>query len=252
MSVLAVVSMFGLVRGGFEDRFTPTVVQLDKARSPKVPFRNCDGRIPNEWCSLGRLNGPSSLLLWGDSHLMSYAPVLDKILAKQNIRGIFVPNFGCPPVLATNREFRIGCKARNLEVKNYLLVNPNIKTVVMAAYWSLYFDQDGLPTEQVASAPAKELDTFKTSFSSTIQWLRGNNIQAVLIGPVPVYQSSVPLGFAMEKVSGHLFRHTSLKEMRNKHAPFFDVVVNSKHSGGVRLSTSLIPFSGCVLKTAWL
>ena len=51
--LLSAFALLGLQENGFEGRFTPQVVKLDKARSPKVPFLNCDGKSLENACHLG-------------------------------------------------------------------------------------------------------------------------------------------------------------------------------------------------------
>lgn len=240
-SVLAMASVIGLMRGGFEARFSPEVVRLDKARSPKIPFANCDDKPVGAGCTLGSAAGMPTLLVWGDSHSVAWAPVLDVILANQGVQAVFVPTSACPPMLEVNNAVNARCPVKNLTVKNYLLANPNIKTVIMAAYWSTYFREDGPLTAQVSKEPFKDSDVAKTALASTIQWLRANNKQVVLIGPVPVYESSVPLVLALEEATGRKFLNSSLDTQKKKNALFFEVVDEAKRSGEKALFRFLDP-----------
>ena len=104
----------GLVRGGFEARFTPVVVQLDKARSPAIPFVNCDNRPVENACLLGSADGKPTLLLWGDSHLLAWAPALDESLTTKGVRAVFVPSSACPPMLGVENSVKAICPAKNL------------------------------------------------------------------------------------------------------------------------------------------
>lgn len=131
-------------------------------------------------------------------------------------------------MLAVNNAVNARCPVKNLAVKNYLLANPDIKTVVIVAYWSTYFREDGPLTVQAGNERSKDSDIAKTALASTIQWLRSNNRQVVLIGPVPVYESSVPLVLALEKATGSKFLSSSMEKQRKKHASFFDVVNEAK------------------------
>jgi peptidoglycan/LPS O-acetylase OafA/YrhL len=236
VSVLAVVSAFGLVSGGFAARFTSDVVQLDKARSPQIPYVNCDGRPLDSACILGHSEGKSSVLLWGDSHLLAWAPALDKILASKETRAVFANLSACPPMFGFDNGIKAICPAQSLAVKNYLLANPEIKTVVMSAYWSTYFRQDDPLTSQAGNPPAKGVDIAKNALASTIQWLRDNDRQVVLVGPVPAYEKSVPMALALEEATGRTFHKSSMVEQRKKHASFFEVVEAAKDGGGASFS----------------
>ena len=221
-SVVAAVSAFGLVRGGFEARFSPEVVTLDQTRKPHIPFANCDIKPVGDDCTLGLAEGKPTLIVWGDSHSLAWAPVLDVILASQGAHAMFVYTRACPPMLGLNNTASAHCQIKNLAVKNYLLANPDIKTVVMAAYWSAYFYKDGPLRAQVSNDQYKVSEVAKTALSSTIQWLRANNRQVVLIGPVPVYESSVPLVLALEKARDRNYLQLSIDEQQKK-MPLFSM-----------------------------
>jgi hypothetical protein len=228
---LVCVSGIGLMQGGFVTRFTPEVIKLDQSRSPQIPFLNCDGKPVGTGCFLGRSVRAPSVLLWGDSHLLAWAPVLNEIFTKQNIRAVFVPTSACPPMLGVDNSAKAVCSAQNLAVKNYLLDNPDIKTVIMTAYWSAYFREDGPLTAQAGHPFAKGVDAAKNGLESTIRWLRSEGRQVALIGPVPVYDKSVPLVLALEQATGRQFLRTTAGEQRNKHATFFEVVDGAKRVG---------------------
>lgn len=231
-SVLTVASVFGLIRGGFEERFNPTVVKLDQARSPQIPFVSCSEKPIGSACIFGRSEGKPTMLLWGDSHLLAWAPALDESLASQKTRAVFANSSACPPMLGVDNAIKAICAVQNLAVKNYLLAHPEIKTVVMSAFWSTYFREDGPLTAQAGNPPAKGIDAAKNALASTIQWLRDDGRQVVLVGPVPVYDKSVPMALALEKATDRTLLHSSMDEQRKKHASFFEVVDVAKRGEG--------------------
>lgn len=233
-SVLSVVSIIGLIRGGFEARFTPSVVELDKARSPQIPFLNCENRPIDSACFFGSAVGKPTMLLWGDSHLLAWVPALNEILTADKTHAISAISSACPPILGVDNAVKATCHTQNLAVKNYLLANPNIKTVIMSAYWSTYFSEGGPLTAQAGDPPAKGIVAAKNALASTIQWLRDNGKQVVLVGPVPVYDKSVPMALALEKATGRKLLHSSRDEQRKKHVSFFEVIegVESTGKGG--------------------
>lgn len=229
---LALASAISLMRGGFETRFSPEVVKLDQARSPQIPFKNCDGKSIDSACILGRSSGKPTILFWGDSHLLAWAPALNESLSSQETRAVFANSSACPPMLGVNNAIKAICPAENLAVKNYLLVHPEIKTVVMSAFWSTYFREDGPLTAQAGNPPAKGVNAAKNALASTIQWLRDNGRLVVLIGPVPVYDKSVPMALALEKATNRTLLHSSMDEQRKKHTSFFEVVDGVKREVG--------------------
>ena len=232
-SVLAVVSGVGLLRSGFVERFSPEVVQLDLARTPVIPFKNCDGIPVENACTLGSTGGEVGLLIWGDSHALAWAPALDSGLAHARARAVFSNSSGCPPMLDVDNANKPVCPTQNQAVKDYLLANPGIRTVVLSAYWSAYFREDGPLKAQAGNPPAWGSDAAKNALHATIEWLRDNGRQVILIGPVPVYEPSVPLALALEKATGRrILQSSSDTDQRKKNATFFEVVEAEKHEGG--------------------
>lgn len=223
-TVLAVVSTVGLGRDGFVSRFDAAVVKLDKARTPQIPYVECDGRAPQAWCFLGRSEGEPNTLLWGDSHLLAWAPALHEILDRQNQRAIFATSSGCPPLFGIDRTVIQSCAGSNLAIQNYLLARPEITTIIMSAYWGPYFREDGLLTERRGGVLVKGTAAAQHALASSVQWLREHGRQVILIGPVPVYDKSVPLALALEFLIGSGLSHSSASEQWSKNAPFLTVV----------------------------
>ncbi|MBK9346901.1 MAG: hypothetical protein IPN06_11000 [Burkholderiales bacterium] len=62
------------------------------------------------------------------------------------------------------------------------------------------------------------------ALADTLDWLRANGKQVILIGPVPVYDKSVPLAQALEVASQRKLLHSTADQQRIKHAPFYEVV----------------------------
>ena len=233
VSVLAIASIIGLFRGGFESRFNPEVVKLDKERSPQIPFVDCDNKRVGTGCILGRAESKPTYLVWGDSHSIAWAPVLDVVLASKGEKAVLVTTAGCPPILEVNKNMvNEICPLQNIAVKNYLVAHPEINTVVMSAYWSAYFREDGPLTLQAGNTQSKGIDAVKTALISTLQWLRENERQVVLIGPVPIYEMSVPMVLALEKTTSRVLLRSTMNEQRKKNNSFFEAVDQSNQDGG--------------------
>jgi peptidoglycan/LPS O-acetylase OafA/YrhL len=236
IAVLSLVSGVGIKQEGFVERFTSEIVQLDKARSPQIPFVNCENFSLDRGCHLGSAEGMTNMLLWGDSHLLGWAPVLDVTLTKLNTRALFAYTSACPPILEVNNAIKAICPSRNNAVKDYLLANPNVKTVVMSAYWSTYFREDGPLSKLTGNTTAHGTQVAQGALLSTIQWLRDNGRQVVLIGPVPVHEHSVPMALALAKVTNRKLIDSTFDEQHLKHSPFFKVVESIKRGDGMQFS----------------
>lgn len=233
-SVLAVSSAVGLVRGGHAERFAPEVSYLDAARSPQVPFINCEAQpVGSSSCTLGQGTDKPTMLLWGDSHMLAWAPAFNESPVTRQARAVLAFTRSCPPMLGIDNAIKANCRTQNLAVKDYLLANPNVQTVVLSAFWSKYFREDGPLTATAGNPPAKGTEAAKKALASTLQWLRDNNKQVVLIGPLPVFDKNVPMALALEKAFGRRHLHSTAEEQMKKNVSYFEVVgVAQRGAGG--------------------
>lgn len=95
----------------------------------------------------------------------------------------------------------------------------------MAAWWSDYFSEEG--PLSIDRSGAKELGGIlaaRAALHATLEWLRDNGRQVIMIGPVPVYEKSVPLGQALQAAKIGAQQHSTGAHQRLKNAPFFDAV----------------------------
>ena len=223
--ILGLFCGIGVAMGGFPGRFAPAVLALDKARSPVIPYAECGDLAPQAACLLGAGTGEPQMLLWGDSHLVSYAPALHEVLRRRGARAVLAPYLGCAPVFDATSSIGAGCGDAQAEVKAHLVAHPEIKTVVMAAFWSSYFRADG-PLQMVSST-GKSIDGqagAQAGLRATLQWLHQNQRAVVLVGPLPAYGKSIPAALALEAATGQMFARSSASEERLTNAPFMAVV----------------------------
>jgi peptidoglycan/LPS O-acetylase OafA/YrhL len=223
--LLAVTSISGILRSGFVDRFEPVVVQLDRARTPVIPYAECDDQLLSSACRLGAANTQPTVLLWGDSHILSWGPALNSALQMQGLSAVFAASSTCPPLLTVASVIKPTCSERNLAVRDYLSAHPEVKVVVIAAYWSTYFRPETIlrPLNAVDEAPSIEIPA--GALHSTLKWLGETKHQVVLLGPVPVYEKSVPMALALQAVTHQNILHSAnALDQKRKHARFFEVV----------------------------
>ena len=223
--ILGIFCGVGVAIGGFPGRFAPAVVALDKARSPVIPYAECGDLAPQAACLLGSGAGEPQMLLWGDSHLVSYAPALNEVLRRRGERAMLLPYPGCAPVFDAASSIGAACRDRQAEVKAYLVAHPEIKTVVITAYWGIYFRADG--PLQLVSRLDKPLDgqaAAQAGLRATLQWLQQNQRAVILVGPLPAYDKSIPAALALEAATGQMFARSSASAERLTNAPFMAVV----------------------------
>ena len=203
--LLAAVSVAGILNKGFVTRFDPAVSRFDDARAPEIPFRNCDGREEGDWCQLGATSSAATVLVWGDSHALAWAPALDVSMSHQGLRAIFAPASDCAPVFNADSSNKVACRDKGLAIEMYLSKHTEIKTVVLSAMWSRYFGVDGPLSVANGEKILKGEAAARQAFLSTLQWLKAQGKRVVLIGPVPVYDMNVPLDLAFGSAHHHAF-----------------------------------------------
>lgn len=221
----ALVASAGLLKGGFESRFSPEVVALDKERTPQVLFQACEHKPSGDWCVLGRQGVAPQTLLWGDSHMLAWAPAFDRILSERGESAVFTYRSACPPMLGNpSHSSRPDCLEHNIRAKDYLLTHPEITTVVMASSWSHAFRSESpLPVVR-KGVVMNDVAAAQISLSHTLAWLRNAGRRVVLIGPVPVYDKSVPLALAVGMATQRQLLHSTFADQILKNVPFFEVV----------------------------
>lgn len=190
----------GILFRGYEGRVSPDVVALDQARTPSIPFVQCDGLSVNSGCRIGSPGDPT-VVVWGDSHMIAWAPGLDaalKALAKPAVMSVVS---SCPPIIGATSE-NTNCAGRNAEVAKYVL-RPSVDTIVLAAFWSHYEGQESL-------------------LRDTIKLLNSNGKRVLLLGPVPIHAMQVPLALALEQQQGRtVLPPTTEAAQRQKHEQFY-------------------------------
>jgi len=211
--VLGTVFVVALAAKGYPDRFPQHVVALDQARSPEVPFKSCDGKPlanPGD-CRFG--TGKPTTLLWGDSHMLAWAPAFEKALAADESTAILAVASACPPIFEPRwlpHDDR--CVQRANETRSFLNARPEVSTVILSARWGMYYEKAG---EHAASV--------STALSETVRTLNESGRRVVILGPVPTYTANVPLLLALQEVSGRQLLHSTASWQRNSNRLFYSV-----------------------------
>jgi peptidoglycan/LPS O-acetylase OafA/YrhL len=216
----AAASIGGLMTAGFAGRFDSQVLSLDKARLPVVPYSECSDLLPADGCLLGDARRAPDILLWGDSHLTAWAPALHTSLQKSGRTALVASTTACPPFVGmAGNKIKPVCIERNQDVQQYLLDNPQIKTVVLAAFWQTYFRNDGPLLVAAESGRALNgMAAAQSALASTRQWLTAQKRKVIVIGPTPVYEKDIPAALALEALTGRHKLDLSEGTQRKKHA----------------------------------
>lgn len=229
-AVLALLGAAGLWADGVPSRFSERVIALDRARSPIVPLMECDGAVPP--CTLGAPGASASTVLWGDSHLLAWAPALDQIFRERGEGALLATTSACPPILGISVARQPGCRAANERVRVLLDSRPELRNVVLVGYWSTYFDGNALVTLPESQGSPTGADAMRSGLGGTLRWLSERHRLVAVIGPVPTYSAEVPLALALAEASGarDVLPMTQASH-RERHEPFFDALGESLRPG---------------------
>ncbi len=97
-------------------------------------------RLFTDGCRFGRRDGRIDLVFWGDSHAEMLRPVLDRQAVATKRVGMIAGVFGCPPVVGISATNSPACRAANEQILRTILTDNGVRDVVLAAFWTAYFD----------------------------------------------------------------------------------------------------------------
>jgi peptidoglycan/LPS O-acetylase OafA/YrhL len=200
MAAASMVAMIGIgaagmLEHGIPRRFDTRTANLDALRQPQVPYRSClEGR---KTCILGDDRAPRpSLLVWGDSHALAWAPAIDLILKRAGQSAYLVIDHWCPPLLNVHDAQNPRCYVHNLDARKLVDGSTGLRTVLLIGMWHSYFN----PGQRILhddKSPAGSGSVAADGMQSTLLFLKAKGLNAILLGDVPGQQEDVPLAMAL-------------------------------------------------------
>lgn len=213
---LAGISLAGVAFGGFENRVSEQARVFDRARDLEVPFKLCDRRV--DWCVIGAKSEKPTLIFWGDSHMLAWAPAIDQELQASGRSAYLVVHRACPPVWGLKSAKETTCLPANLRVMQFLSRRTDIGVVVLAANWQLYLNPDRIQAVHSSGDRVGRRGLLESAISSTIEGLLESGVNVSIIGQVPTYGSNVP--FELARNFGHLSGAHDLSASVDSFGPF--------------------------------
>lgn len=218
-AVVLVFCALGIRQDGFDHRMSAEVAMLDRQGRAEVPFKDCDGKL--EGCTIGAgadAVAGKKIVFWGDSHVLAWAPAIDKVLRKHRARAVLFKTSSCPPILGVENGIFPACEKQNEILSRNL---EHVDAVVMTAYWWQYQDGIGNSGAHLRSGNASLLGV---GLPGTIRRLLDNGVDVYLIGPVPTYKESIPYAFAASAMSGVKEPHgKSVDEHYRDNRQFYEI-----------------------------
>ncbi|HEX4342646.1 MAG TPA: acyltransferase family protein [Verrucomicrobiae bacterium] len=176
--------------GGMPARLSPTKSRYAGFRS-HFAFRvdvHASQVQEGHLVELGLTNStPLDLVVWGDSHAMAVASVINDLCRKYSLRGALTTDHGVPPVVYAidKKGTRIGTDGLARAVLD-LIDQRRIKIVIVAARWNLY-----------ASTPQ-----FKENLMFTVQTALRSGARVYVLKDVPSPGFDVPRLVAINALRG--------------------------------------------------
>jgi peptidoglycan/LPS O-acetylase OafA/YrhL len=211
---LLALAIGGIAAAGVPSRHDAQTLAFDAARRPPIPFRDCEGAI--ERCRLGARDVAPTVLLWGDSHALAWAPALDRALAARGLSARFAFHSGCAPLPGLRVRDNAGCLAGNAATRAWLEVHPEVDTVLLSAFWTLYY-REGIVVPDSDRDPAGTVDA---ALAGTLAWLAARPGRHVLLADVPSHGKDVPLSLALRRITGRASPAPDLEQHAAEQAPF--------------------------------
>lgn len=219
-----VIALFGValaLSGGLPQRLDAQA----RAAGAAIVDRTDAGCIPLEGkglrgCIFGAdAPGAPAVLLFGDSHAVAYRPGLAAMLTQQGLKGLYVGDNGCPPLLGA-RLYRSGTLDRGCADDEDALAAAldalPTRIVLIAGRWSLYMhtapagaDAIDVPPEVVygtgaASASASSADAVAAALTETVARFTKRGMKVILLGEVPPPAVDMIMCFNTPALLAHL------------------------------------------------
>ena len=232
MFALSIFTIFGIRMEGFQTRFSSEIIAYDKAREPEHIYKPCDNIInPDNWCIIGDTKSSDSVLLFGDSHLMSWAPALNDALKDTGQKGYLAMQSNCPPIINIQLwQTNINCPIKNESVKNFILNNENIDNIIISGYWPAYLRKDTILPMRVSDISERaDHEIAQLGFTKTIEWMLSLDKMVTMIGPVAVYDESVPLLLALNELFERDYLESNYDEQIKKSLNLNKIVSSFKN-----------------------
>lgn len=227
--LLFVFAVGGHITKGYPQRMpaaAQAAIQFEDSEPPT--YKRCAGRRldgdklnPNDACTHGDETAVPTIAIWGDSHAASLAQPLGLAIAPE---GLALKEFtlgGCPPIpdvinilQMTNTTVRKSesCSDYTAAVRDFILSDPDLKTVVLFAYWNNYTERrdfdagngrvktDKLYSVPVGASPdmpeAERLAALQERLTALVVQLRAAGKSVLVVDPMPEAPFEVPQTYA--------------------------------------------------------
>jgi peptidoglycan/LPS O-acetylase OafA/YrhL len=152
-------------------------------------------------------------IVWGDSHAMSLAPLIDEIAKEQKLAGVIAARVGTIPLINVWRPTKAHAKKSRLKwsqgVVDYIKKH-KIKNVILVSRWEanieagLHGELDTLIVDNKSKAinSAESTKAFGRAYDTTINALTQNGCKVWVLGQVPLQDHNPAIALFLSKRYG--------------------------------------------------
>ena len=192
-----------VVSQGLPSRIPATALALDQARSPVIPYQECDGKpISIEGaCRIGADGSSNVVLVWGDSWAIAWAPAIDEVLKHEGRAGLLAVRSACAPLPGVNNRKWPACRERNAQVMAWIQ-KYRPEQVYLVAAWPAWTNlTGGYPLEDGSGVVGNDR-IFAAAYPRTVQALKSYVKEIMVVAPVPGAPKFLPYQVAIADWSG--------------------------------------------------
>jgi peptidoglycan/LPS O-acetylase OafA/YrhL len=166
---------------GYPSRLGAKALKYAEARNQKS-FRSeldLDSVKRGDLPKLGAQDGPVKCVLWGDSHAMAMASVIDALYREKGYRGYTATHSGTVPLLNFVSRGRWALGEDSVEFAKGVIkfaAEHNAESVILTSHWSLHASKPG----------------FEDAVNQTIHALKAAGLKVVIVRDVPFQSADVP------------------------------------------------------------
>lgn len=203
---------------------------------PGTTIEKSEGRLS---CALGK-QGAASFVVWGDSHAMALAPVVQQAALTKRASGRLDYRSACAPLIGVDKRYDPACRAAN-EMALAEALRPEVRTVVLSARWAAAAEgrvgEAGPLSLQLTdgdntAGKADNHQVFTRGLERTLARLRQAGKSIIIVDAVPELPFPAPEMFARRRLQGdkgevampagdfkrrQAFVHITLRKLAQKH-----------------------------------
>ncbi|WKW50105.1 acyltransferase family protein [Rhodomicrobium lacus] len=179
-AVLCALGFTVVAYGGFPSRVDETVVTLERFALSEADrlgklcrTTNAAAGVNADWiCEVGETRkGSYDFVVWGDSHARHASPAFDMLGRQAQLSGIVIAQSACGDLFHSTGS---KCGEFSRTSLEWILNHPTLRTVVLAARWSL-----------TGRLFKRSNETHESNLTNLIGQLRSKGLQVVVLGQIP-------------------------------------------------------------------